>query len=257
MSETADPVLPETDHSIRVFAGECTAIYDSDGREEHRGHVTVVVKPDNTVLVHDADGYQPVAWLTRADSVTCARDRGFSVTARSGEETLRVVGHSEDGYASYPATEAGVPVGSCPDCGRSLVRASGAVSCLGCGNRYGLPAGASIRSEHCECGLPRLRAERGLPFDICMDRDCESLDAAVREEFDRAWDCPECGDDLRVLRRGGLIAGCDSYPDCETGFSIPAGTIVGTCGCDLPLFETPTGRRCLDATCEASELPEP
>ena len=46
MSETADSVLPETDHSIRVFAGECTVIYDSDGREEHRGHVTVVVKPD-------------------------------------------------------------------------------------------------------------------------------------------------------------------------------------------------------------------
>jgi len=206
MSQTTDAHPRDPTRSIRVLAGECTTIYDGDEREEHRGHVAVVVKPDNTVLVHDADGYQPVAWLTRADAVSCARDGGFSLTAQSGDERLRVVGHTEDGYGSYPATEAGRPIGECPDCERTLVRAGGAVNCLGCGERYGLPAGASVRGETCDCGLPRMRVERGVPFDLCLDRDCESLDAAVRDEFDRAWDCPDCGDDLRPRLRSEL---CD------------------------------------------------
>ena len=33
--------------ATRVLAGDCTVIYDtSDRRREHRGHVTVLVKPD-------------------------------------------------------------------------------------------------------------------------------------------------------------------------------------------------------------------
>jgi len=245
MSATDTPDAP-----IRVLAGDCTVVYDGDGREEHRGRVTVVVKPDNTVLVHDADGYQPVAWLTRADAVACSRDGDFAVDARAGNQRLRVVAHAEDGFARYPATEAGTPVGDCPDCGDRLVRTGGAVTCLGCGDRYGLPTGATVTDDRCDCGLPRLRVERGQPFDVCLDRDCDPLDAAVKATFDRAWDCPDCGDDLRILRRGGLLAGCDSYPDCEASFSLPAGTVVGDCACGLPLFETGGGRRCLDGTCE-------
>ena len=239
-----------TDAPIRVLAGDCTVVYDGDDREEHRGRVTVVVKPDNTVLVHDADGYQPVAWLTRADAVACSRDGAFAVDARSGDQRLRVVAHAEDGFGRYPASEAGTPVADCPDCGERLVRAGGAVSCLGCGDRYGLPTGATVTDERCDCGLPRLRVERGQPFDVCLDRDCDPLDDAVAATFDRAWDCPDCGDDLRILRRGGLLAGCDSYPDCDASFSLPAGTVVGECDCGLPLFETGGGRRCLDGTCE-------
>jgi DNA topoisomerase-1 len=91
--------------------------------------------------------------------------------------------------------------------------------------------------------------ERGAAFDVCADRECQPLDEAVRDRFDRAWGCPECGAPLRVLRRGGLIAGCDRYPDCETGFAIPAGVVAGECPCGLPAFETASGRRCLDATC--------
>ncbi|MEF8883041.1 MAG: hypothetical protein V5A34_11025, partial [Halapricum sp.] len=64
-----------------------------------------------------------------------------------------------------------------------------------------------------------------------------------------------------VLRRGGLLAGCEHYPDCDTGFAFPAGTVVGECDCGLPLFETSTGQRCLDATCQAwtegAERPAP
>jgi DNA topoisomerase-1 len=237
--------------AIRVLAGDCTVVYDDGNeRKEHRGRVTTVIKPDGTVLVHDSDGYQPVAWLTRAASVLCSRDGHFSVDARDGSQRLRVLAHREDGFASYPATAAGVPVGQCPSCGGSLVRATGTVVCIDCDDRYGLPAGATVRGEQCSCGLPRLRVERGVPLSVCLDHSCEPLVDAVRAEFDREWDCPTCGSALRVLERGGLLVGCDAYPDCETSFSIPVGTIVEDCACGLPIFETASGRRCLDSNCE-------
>ncbi|TYL39445.1 DUF91 domain-containing protein [Natronococcus pandeyae] len=239
------------DDAIRVLAGDCTVIAEGTDRSEYRGRVTTIVKPDNTVLVHDVDGYQPVAWLTRADSVSSDRSDGFTLVAKKDTQTLRIAAHEQDGFAHYPASAAGTPVGTCPDCDSALVRSSG-VNCVGCGNRYGVPTDATIRDDQCDCGLPRMRVERGLAFDVCLDRNCESLDDAVREAFDREWNCPEpdCDGDLRILRRGGLIAGCEHYPDCETGFAMPTGVVDGECGCGLPTFEASTGTRCLDATCE-------
>jgi len=241
------------DDAIRVLAGDCTVIAEADDRQEYRGRVTTIVKPDNTVLVHDSDGYQPVAWLTRADSVSSDRRDGFTLVAKKDTQTLRIAAHEQDGFAHYPSSAAGTPVGTCPDCGGALVR-SNDVHCVGCGDRYGMPADATIRDDQCdcECGLPKMRVERGRAFNVCLDRNCESLDAAVTEAFDREWACPEpdCDGDLRILRRGGLIAGCEHYPDCDTGFAVPAGVVDGECGCGLPTFETASGIRCLDATCE-------
>jgi DNA topoisomerase-1 len=248
--------------SVRVLAGECTVIErTTDDRRERRGRVVVVVKPDDTVLVHDESGYQPVAWLTRADAVVWGqeatgseRDGEFTLTARKGKQRLWVAAHDEEGIVSYPASAAGIPVGECPDCDQGLVRSSGEVSCLGCSATYGLPRDATVRGTDCECGLPRIRVERGTAFELCLDRNCSSspsLDEAVRSAFDREWSCPECGGDLRVIRRGGLMAGCEHYPDCETGFALPTGTVGTECGCGLPTFDTPTGRRCLDGSCEA------
>lgn len=234
---------------IRVFAGECTTTFEGTRDREQRGDVVVLIKPDNTVLVHDADGYRPVAWLTRAQTLAYEHDDGFALTAADGDQRLRVVAHGEHGGAHYPASTAGSPVGTCPGCDATLVRAGGAVTCLGCEERYGLPAGAVVLADTCSCGLPRMDVERGDAFEVCIDYACESLDDAVRERFDRAWDCPECGAALRVLRRGGLIAGCERYPECETGFSIPDGTVAGDCDCGLPAFDTPSGQRCLDAAC--------
>ncbi len=239
------------DDAIRVLAGDCTVTYQGDQqRREERGEVVVLVKPDNTVLVHDVDGYQPVSWLTRADSVSFSREGGAVLRAAAGDQHLEVVAHAEYGYAHYPATAAGVPVGDCPDCTGVLVRAGGEVTCTGCRVRYGLPSGAKVTERTCDCGLPTMRVERGAPFEVCIDRECESLDAAVRERFDREWDCPACGGDLRVLRRGGLLAGCERYPDCETGFAIPDGTVVEECGCGLPRFDVGGAVRCLDTGCE-------
>ncbi len=235
--------------TIRVLAGDCTVMFDGADREEYRGRVTTIVKPDNTVLVHDVDGYQPVAWLTRADSVSSERTGGFTLVATKDTQTLRIATHDREGFTNYRASSAGTPVGTCPQCDGTLIRAS-SVRCVDCADRYGLPADASVRDDRCECGLPRIRAERGLAFDVCLDRNCESLDAAVREAFDREWTCPDCDGDLRILRRGGLIAGCEHYPDCETGFVVPAGVVDGQCACGLPTFETGSGRRCLDATCD-------
>ncbi|WP_136689606.1 endonuclease NucS domain-containing protein [Halorhabdus amylolytica] len=235
---------------IHVVAGECTTTFDGSRVREHeqRGQVLVVVKPDNTVLVHDAEGYQPVAWLTRAETVTI---EGTHLAAIDGDQRLEVAIHEETVSGRYPASAAGTPVGECPDCGDALVRVADAVVCTGCDARHGLPGDAEVLDEHCDCGLPTMRVERGRAFEVCVDRECESMDEAVTEVFDREWDCPNCEGDLRILRRGGLLAGCEHYPDCDTGFAFPAGVVVEECVCGLPLFETAGGKRCLDATCEA------
>ncbi|WP_254521517.1 DUF91 domain-containing protein [Natrinema caseinilyticum] len=241
------------DDAIRVLAGDCTVIAEDADRKEYRGRVTTIVKPDNTVLVHDIDGYQPVAWITRADSLSSNRRGDFTLVAKKDTQTLRIAAHEQDGFAHYPTSAAGTPVGACPDCDGALVRSNG-VHCVRCGDRYGVPADATIRDGQgdCDCGLPRMRVERGLAFDVCLDRACESLDAAVSRAFDRQWACPEseCDGDLRILRRGGLIAGCEHYPDCDTGFAVPAGVVDGECGCGLPTFETARGTRCLDTSCD-------
>lgn len=242
---------------IHVIAGRCTTRY-ADGEppaSERLGDAIVLCKPDDTLLVHDADGYRPVAWLTRADGLTVDGD---VVTAVDGDRTLRVTVHDRHGGGVFPAGSAGEPVGDCPDCAGRLTRAGGAVTCTDCGARYGLPGDATVLDSTCEdCGLPRFSVVRGEEFRVCLDRHCESLDDRVAEAFDRVWDCPNCGDDLRVLRRGGLLLGCASYPACETGLSFPAGEVVGTCDCGLPAFETATGRRCLDTGCDRQPAETP
>lgn len=237
--------------SIRVFAGDCTVTYDGDEHRRQRGSVVVLVKPDHTVLVHDGGGYRPVAWLTRADAVHCIeREDAFAVTAVDDGTQLRVESHEPYADLHCPASAAGVPVGTCPDCGGVLVRSGGAVTCPHCDARYPVPRDAKIVDDPCNCGLPRMAVERGATFEVCVDQDCESLDARVRERFDREWVCPDCEGDLRIIRRGGLLVGCERYPECEVGFSLPAGLVVGTCDCGLPVFETASGERCLDPTCE-------
>ena len=98
---------------VRVVAGECTATFDGSEEREHRGEVLTVVKPDGTVLVHDAGGYQPVAWLTRAESVQFVDG---VLDAREGDQHLRVEIHDEHASARHPVSRAGVPVGTCPSC---------------------------------------------------------------------------------------------------------------------------------------------
>jgi DNA topoisomerase-1 len=242
--------------AMRVFAGDCTTTFEGARERVQRGRVVVLVKPDKTVLVHDADGYQPVAWLTRPDALTIeTAGEGFGITARTDEQVLRVFAHAVAGRGDYPVTEAGIPVGECPDCGGPLLRGGGGVSCLDCEAAYSLAAGATVLDRTCpDCGLPTMRVERGATFEVCVDRRCDPLDDAVRERFDGVWTCPDCGSDLRIVRRRGrLLAGCGAYPDCETAFSLPAGVVVGDCDCGLPVFETATGRRCLDGTCDDFE----
>ncbi|MFC7228832.1 topoisomerase DNA-binding C4 zinc finger domain-containing protein [Salinirubellus salinus] len=254
----------------RVLAGDCTTTFvDASDETRQRGRSVVVVKPDRTVLVHDEDGYQPAAWLTRPDALHVAEDPTV-LTATDGKQYVRVTVHDAAVDREVPVSPVGVPVGTCPgvespgdgtddcdaggECDGVLVRARGAVHCTDCDRRHGLPAGASVDDSTCACGLPRCRVNRGREFEVCLDRTCESLADAVREAFDRAWDCPGCGGDLRVVEKGGILVGCDAYPECDTTYSFPTGLAVGTCACGLPTFETGRGERCLDGRCEA-EVP--
>jgi DNA topoisomerase-1 len=236
---------------LRVLAGDCTITFEDTETTTQRGDVVALVKPDNTVLVHDAEGYQPAAWLTRAEAVSVSEN---VITAIDGDRQLRVRAHEEHGSDSYSVSPTGEAVGICPDdeCGATLIRTTGAVACTGCDRRHGLPSDASILTETCGCGLPLAAIDRGERFEVCVDRTCESLDERVQDAFDGKWGCPKCDGDLQIIRRGGLIAGCERYPDCEVGFSFPNGTITEDCGCGLPKFETASGTRCLDATCEAT-----
>ena len=261
---------------LRLFAGECTTTFEGTRSRTQHGYVGVLVKPDDTVLVHDADGYQPVAWLTRPDEAavdchgggavtgqdvanedgTVAGDAAFTITARTGDQKLTVESHGEGTVRTIPIGEAGVPVGDCvaSGCEGTLARTGGDVACVDCGERYGLPAGAAVLDRLCgDCGLPQIRVDRGEVFEVCLNYSCESLNDRIRERYDRAFDCPDCGSDLRIrVTDGRPFFGCDGYPDCETAFSIPAGLVVGMCDCGLPIFETATGRRCLDGTCDST-----
>jgi DNA topoisomerase-1 len=97
-----------------------------------------------------------------------------------------------------------------------------------------------------------MRVERGAAIDCCVDRDCERLDDHVRDHVERAFDCPTCDGALVVQRERGLFLACEHRPDCDTAFYVPSGVHDGTCDCGLPAFATAGGRRCLDATCDAT-----
>lgn len=236
--------MSDTTH---VVAGRCTTVASGTRETEHRGEMLVVCKRDGTVLVHDAEGYQPLAWLTRAESVTHTAD---TIAATDGDQTLRVTVEESRLIEAVPAGSTGVPVGTCPECADDLVRSGGAVTCLGCDRHHSFPRDATLLEDTCaDCGLPQFRARRGASFVVCLDRTCESFDDRVRKAFDRQWDCPDCDGDLRVLRRGGLLLGCERYPECETGFAFPNGVHDGDCECGLPSFEVGGDSRCLDSSC--------
>ncbi|MCQ4333018.1 DUF91 domain-containing protein [Natronomonas sp. F2-12] len=237
--------------SIRTIAGDCLVRFEGRRERTVRGRILAITKPDNTVLVHDVDGYQPVAWLTRPENLSITRDPLW-LLASDGDQTLRIEATGDVAVAEHDVTEAGTPVGACR-CDGPLVRTGDNVVCLDCEARFGLPDGASVTDSACACGLPTFTVDRGERFELCLDYECGSLLEAVRARFDREWDCPNCAGELRIRRRGGLIAGCERYPDCETGFVVPKGTVDGTCACGLPAFETPSGRRCLDSGCAAPD----
>ncbi|MFB6085743.1 MAG: DUF91 domain-containing protein [Halodesulfurarchaeum sp.] len=236
--------------AIRMIAGRCTVRHEADEQSESEGDVVVLVKPDNTVLVHDASGYRPAGWLTRADSVQLSlSERSFELHANSGGETLQVTGEDPT-VAELPATTAGPVVGTCPDCAATMVRAAGEVSCLGCGATYPLPRNAAVTDSTCEtCDLPTISLTRGTDLEVCLDRECDPIDAVVRATFEGEWHCPTCGSTLEIARARTLGARC---PTCETHFPIPDGRVAGTCDCGLPWFETDHGGRCLDPACSAA-----
>jgi DNA topoisomerase-1 len=240
--------------AIRVLAGECTVTFEGTETREERGEVVTVVKPDNTVLVHDADGYQPAAWLTRADVVRYARDTdGFRIVAGKGGQQLVVESHAEHGDAHYPASPAGPAVGECPTCGGTLVRATSGVTCVGCRATYTIPSDATVLEDTCDdCGLPTFRVERGYAVEVCLDPSCRTIADAVRTAIDEhddttRWTC-ECGGALRVERRRGLRTICEA---CGDVYGLPNGVLADQCDCGRPTFRTANGERCLASDCPA------
>ncbi|MFB6120939.1 MAG: DUF91 domain-containing protein [Halobacteriaceae archaeon] len=238
--------------TLRVLAGDCTVTYEDDeGTRTQRGRVVVAIKPDGTVLVHDADGYRPAAWLTRADTVAVSREGDdFRLVAGDGGTRLAVESHETFGRVRFPVSAAGPPVGDCPDCRAPMVRDGDEIACTDCRSRYPIPRDAAVTDEACpDCGLPTVRVERGAELTVCVDRHCQPLAEAVGERFDGEWPCPDCGRGMRIRRERGLRAVC---PDCERRLRVPVGTVAGDCDCGLPLFDTGDGARCPDPDCAAA-----
>lgn len=233
--------------STRTVTGDCLVRFDGPCSRRLRGQILAIVKPDNTVLVHDDTGYQPVAWLTRPERLSITEDPLW-ILAEDGTQTLRIEAVGTVRIDEHQTSVVGDPIGECP-CGGTLIRSRNEICCPDCSAQYGLPSGAEVVDETCSCGLPKMSVRRGREFNLCIDRQCESLDDAVIEAYDREWDCPTCGSEMQILRRGGLLAGCVQYPDCETGYAIPDGIITATCTCGLPIFKTSSGERCLDQSC--------
>ncbi len=251
-AQLEDAVESDAQPSYRLVVGECRIEVTGDEQFTQRGQVVVLVKPDRTVLVHDVSGYKPVAWITRGDSVSTDEQTDV-ITAVDGDYWLRIDIENAIVDRAFPGSPAGQPTATCPACGGPLVIRGSAVHCISCHDRYGLPTDAELLETACTCGLPNMRVERGETFELCIDRTCDPLDERIAERFDGVWACPTAGCDgmLRVLRRGGLLLGCDQYPDCETAFRFPGGTLAGNCACGLPRFSRDGTTQCLDVDCDA------
>lgn len=162
---------------IRVYAGECTAAYEGTVNRTARGHVLALVKPDDTVLIHDRAGYSPVAWLTRSASIDIDCDDRPQITAVDGDQRLTVRFHGLEKRAVFPISVAGVPVGRADASGMGpYVRCRGSVVNITNGDRYALPSETVLLDRSCNaCGLPLVRADRTTTRDRpqCLDSDCE------------------------------------------------------------------------------------
>lgn len=231
-----------------IFAGACTVVYEGEAETRQEGTVVTLVKPDNTVLVHDAAGYQPAAWLTRPETVELTRvDEGFEIVATADEHRLSVRSVDHLGETQYPVSPTGTKVGTCPECEGRLVETGGAVVCIGCLERWGIPHDATVLETRCPtCNLPQMEVRRGAAFHVCVDDSCAPLTETVAERFDGRWSCPDCDGSMLVGREGHLHIVCSH---CDRRWSLPAGSVVGTCLCGLPRFETRRGERCVDTDC--------
>lgn len=163
---------------MRVYAGECTTEYEGTVDRTARGHAVALIKPDDTVLVHDRDGYAPVAWLTHPASLDIDHGDGPRITAVDGDQRLTVRFHETQGSAVYPVSVAGVPIGSTAGDAGEFVRSRDTVVDLTTGRRYPLPPHSTVIDARCNaCGLPSIRVERTEnDRSRCLDPTCEHAD---------------------------------------------------------------------------------
>lgn len=238
-------------NAIRIFAGACTVNYEGEADTRQQGTVLTIVKPDNTVLIHDASGYQPAAWLTRPETVEITHNaEGYEIVATADDHRLSVRSVDHHGHMQYPISPAGAPVGTCPDCEQAMVRAGGAVVCIGCLTSLSLPHDATVAEACCPtCRLPTMILQRGAEVRVCLDETCDSLVSHLAERFDGRWSCPTCDGVMLMGRDGSLQLEC---ADCDRRHTVPAGLVSERCSCGLPRFGTARGDRCLDTDCDRS-----
>jgi len=223
---------------IRVFAGDCTTTFEGDRTRTQRGRVVVVIKPDRTTLVHDVDGYQPVAWLTRPDALT--------VETGVASELQRADGDSEGQSPSGNRASPGDSEAQSASGGSSGLRGGQAAS-----NGTAEPSPGPREEAADDEGFGIVARAGDQVLRVICNRAAGRAEYPASEAGAPVGTDPETGEPL--VRARGDVVGIDS----GVRYPLPAGATVtdeSCSSCGLPTIRADAGDTvevCLDRSCES------
>ena len=74
-----------------VMSGEVELEYTGRAHKKYQGYAILLIKPDDSVVVHGLRGVNPVSYIVRADDIRFkGKDRKFTVTTVAGSDRLIV-----------------------------------------------------------------------------------------------------------------------------------------------------------------------
>jgi hypothetical protein len=74
-----------------VMSGEVDLEYTGRAHKKYQGYAILLIKPDDSVVVHGLRGVNPVSYITRADDIRFkGKDRKFTVMTIAGSDRLVV-----------------------------------------------------------------------------------------------------------------------------------------------------------------------
>jgi superfamily II DNA helicase RecQ len=74
-----------------VMSGEVDLEYSGRAHKKYQGNAILLMKPDDSIVVHGLRGVNPVSYIARADDIRFrGKDRKFTVTVTAGSDRLVV-----------------------------------------------------------------------------------------------------------------------------------------------------------------------
>jgi superfamily II DNA helicase RecQ len=72
-----------------VMSGQVDLEYTGRAHKKYQGYAILLIKPDDSIVVHGLRGVNPVSYISRADDIRFrGKDRKFTVTAIAGSDRL-------------------------------------------------------------------------------------------------------------------------------------------------------------------------